>query len=139
LPTMHYKVIAYRIKRRAAVLEIGLTPYMGRDISLEAMKDFVATHFTGPEDSFQTLEVEEYKSYENECEWIHDVHSMITFEYLQKSEDYAGEILEKYGLPREEEYRMPRHVAGLSKRAELLRQQLRESAPGMMRSNPGPL
>jgi hypothetical protein len=134
---MHYKVIAYRIKRRTAVLEIGLAPYMSGDVSQEAMKGFIATHFTGPEDSFQTLEIEEYKDYENECEWIHDVHTMLTFEYLQKSEDYAGEILEKYGLPREEEYRMPRQVAQISKRADLLRQQLRESVAGLMRGNTG--
>ena len=134
---MHYKVIAYRIKRRTAVLEIGLAPYMGRDISQEAMKDFIATHFTGPEDSFQTLEIEEYKSFDNEYDWIHEVHTMITFEYLQKSEDYAGDILEKYGLPREEEYRLPREVAQISKRADQLRQQLRDSVHGLMRGNSG--
>ena len=131
---MHYKVIAYRIKRRTAVLEIGLAPYMGNDVREETLKAFISTYFTGPETSYQALEVEDYKTYDNESDWIHDVHSMITFEYLQKAEDYAGDILEKYGLPRESEYRAPKEVQRLSQRAGLLHQQLQEAAPGLMKN-----
>lgn len=95
-------MIGYSIENEEMGIDGGLIPYRGEDASAASIREFVEQHFPTLA-AFAELKLEVIKSYQDEHEWIISVHQLKAFMHLRCVEDYAGDLLEKYGLPRMQE------------------------------------
>ena len=91
-------MVGYSILSQDECIDGGLIPYRGEDASAASIRQFVLSHF--PILAYKDLNLEVIKSYNDEHEWIISVHQLKAFMHLRSVENYAGELLDKYGLPR---------------------------------------
>jgi hypothetical protein len=95
---MEYRMIGYSILNENECVDGGLIPYKGEDASAASIRHFVLKHF--PILAYKDIKLEVIKAYEDEHEWIISVHQLKAFMHLRSVENYAGDLLDKYGLPR---------------------------------------
>jgi Cft2 family RNA processing exonuclease len=93
---MQYCTFSYNVHYNNRKVKGGLAPYRGEHIDNESLTQFVKDYFSGAEDSYNLIEVQLEKEYDNEEAWINAIIDMDAFRYLQKVNGYAGELIMKY-------------------------------------------
>ena len=98
----HHAVLNYKIYRKDGSIGAGQTPYRGNSLSQDALVEHIKGFFSGPPRSYNNIEVSVATEYDNGDDWIKEVYLMESFGHLQRVTNYAGDLIKKHNLPRQD-------------------------------------
>jgi len=96
IKSMKYGTFSYSVHYNNRKVKSGIAPYRGENLDDESFTEFVQDYFSGAPESYNQIEVQLEKEFDNEEDWIRAVIDLDSFRYLQKVNGYAGEVVMKY-------------------------------------------
>ncbi len=95
---MQYCTFSFAVHYNNRKVKTGIAPFRGENLNEQELALFVQDYFSGAPGSYNTIEVKIEQTFPDEEQWIRAIQGLEAFRYLQKVNNYAGDLLEKYTL-----------------------------------------
>ncbi len=90
---MKYCTFSFAVHYNNRKIKTGIAPYRGESLEEHDLALFVQEYFSGAPGSYHTIEVKIEQTFNDEMEWLSAIKDLDSFRYLQKVNNYAGELL----------------------------------------------